>query len=194
MPKPSTYPTLYQDLNSLSIADLRRMNILHRYSRETGVIQWSSGGGISYAIHIGTSTHEDPEPGGDYLALAYIQREVEHRYRIQIVSRPSNLGPGRGVVYYFICPVTDKLTKKLYSIDGYFCHRSLLEKGMYKSQVESHRYRRMGKLFDIDDLYNEIYSKHFKQFYNGKPTRKYARLVRKIENINQLSARGLLRW
>jgi len=38
-----------------------------------------------------------------------------------------------------------------------------------------------GFYFEIDKCYDEIYSKHFKKLYNGKPTRRYLKLVEKIK-------------
>jgi hypothetical protein len=31
-----------------------------------------------------------------------------------------------------------------------------------------------------DNIYDQIYTKHFKKYYNGKPTKKYVSLLKKI--------------
>ena len=56
--------------------------------------------------------------------------------------------------------------------------------GMYESQTKSKRWRQWDRLyggyFELDRLYQQLYSKHFKTHYNGKPTRRYLKLMRKI--------------
>ena len=37
-----------------------------------------------------------------------------------------------------------------------------------------------GSYFDLDRHYEELYSKHFKKFYNGRPTKRYLKLMTKI--------------
>ena len=44
-----------------------------------------------------------------------------------------------------------------------------------------------GSYFDIDRLYEELYSKHFKTHYNGKPTKRYLKLMRQINKAERLS-------
>ena len=60
---------------------------------------------------------------------------------------------------------------------------------MYETQTQSKRYRQNTKALDIfftDELYNEINKKHFKQFYAGKPTKKYLRIQAKIERQERM--------
>ena len=58
---------------------------------------------------------------------------------------------------------------------------------MYEWQTQSKNYRQMGKVFDSyfgsDKCYNEINSKHFKRKYNGKPTKRYLKLLNQINRI-----------
>ena len=80
---------------------------------------------------------------------------------------------------------TKKRCRKSYLVNGYFLHRNAF-KGMYKKQTESKRWRKMSKTFEnnygIDDLYEQIYSKHFRTHYSGKPTKRYLRLMKKLIN------------
>ncbi len=56
--------------------------------------------------------------------------------------------------------------------------------GMYGSQTKSKKWRQMdevfGSYFKLDNLYEELYSKHFKTHYNGKPSMRYLKLMKKI--------------
>ncbi len=71
-------------------------------------------------------------------------------------------------------------------------HRSALPSRMYSSQTQSKKWRLMDKVygcyFDLDRLYEELYSKHFKTHYNGKPTKRYLKLMRQINKANSISS------
>jgi len=61
---------------------------------------------------------------------------------------------------------------------------------MYESQIKSKRDRDIEKIalcFQTGKLYDEIYSKHFKKMYNGKPTKRYLRLLKKLEKAESIS-------
>lgn len=102
---------------------------------------------------------------------------------------PSNLG--NGDIWYFLCPVTKKRCRKLYSIGGYFLHREAFNSCMYESQTHSKYYRsldkRFGGVFKQERLYEELYSKHFKKFYNGKPTKRYIKIMQEIEKTETIN-------
>jgi len=61
---------------------------------------------------------------------------------------------------------------------------------MYDSQTKSKKWRSMDKVygsyFKLDDLYEELYSKHFKTHYYGKPTKRYLKLMRKINKAEHI--------
>jgi hypothetical protein len=38
-----------------------------------------------------------------------------------------------------------------------------------------------GTYFEADDLYSQLYKKHFKKNYAGKPTKKYLTVLNQIE-------------
>ena len=70
-------------------------------------------------------------------------------------------------------------------------HRSALPSGMYECQTKSKSWRQMEKVygcyFDLDNLYEELYSKHFKKFYAGKPTKRYLKIMRQLQKVEQIS-------
>ena len=62
---------------------------------------------------------------------------------------------------------------------------------MYECQIQSKKWRQMDKIygsyFDLDRHYEELYSKHFKTHYNGIPTKRYIKLMRKINRAEGFS-------
>ena len=47
--------------------------------------------------------------------------------------------------------------------------------------------RFFGSYFDKEKIFEELYGKHFKKFYKGKPTKRYVKLMqqlKKIDNVN----------
>ena len=61
---------------------------------------------------------------------------------------------------------------------------------MYESQTKSKSWRQMDKVygsyFKLDELYEELYSKHFKTHYNSKPTKRYLSLLNKISQAEKI--------
>jgi hypothetical protein len=55
---------------------------------------------------------------------------------------------------------------------------------MYEKQTQSKKYRlldnTLGTYYRTDKLYEQLYKKHFKKTYAGKPTKKYLQLIEKI--------------
>jgi uncharacterized protein (UPF0332 family) len=60
---------------------------------------------------------------------------------------------------------------------------------MYEKQTQSKKSSCIGKTlgmyFLTDQLFEQLYQKHFKKQYAGKPTKKYLRLQNKIVKIEQ---------
>ena len=120
---------------------------------------------------------------------------VEHRnYKVRLVSMTSNLG--KGIIWYFLCPKTNNRCRKLYLVDGLFLHREAFTDCMYESQTQSKKYRELektlGAYFRTDDLYNELYKKHFKKSYAGKPTKKYQNIMLRLNKIESVSQSDIL--
>ncbi len=101
---------------------------------------------------------------------------------------PSNLG--KGLIWYFLCPQTNRRCRKLYSIGGYFLHREAFNGCMYETQTQSKKYRQLdktlGAYFEIDNLYEELYKKNFKKTYAGKPTKRYLRIMEQIQKAESI--------
>lgn len=185
MPKFPTFPTLYDDCKRISITKLKEWGYLQPGIFKSGLITWSSNGNKTGSISITTDTmSENP-----FIELDYTCNKEPIKYRVQLVSVPSNLR--KGAVWYFICPNTRKRCRKLYLVSTYFLHREAFQGCMYEKQTESHRNRMLGrqfeKLFGGDKAYDQIYKKHFKTHYAGEPTKRYKKLWQKIQAASNIS-------
>jgi len=111
------------------------------------------------------------------------------RYRVLIVSVPSNLG--KGVVWYFVCPQTFQCCRKLHLVDTYFLHRSAFGGCFYEKQTQSRNNRKLIKqleiIFGTDKATEKIYSKHFKKSYKGEPTKHYMTFLNQVERYERNS-------
>lgn len=184
MPKPRTFPTLYDELKTVSISFLAKHGYLKPNQWKGGSINWSRNGNNTGSISIKVCT----QPENSFIELDYNCNKSPINYRVQLISTPSNLG--KGVVWYFVCPYTGKRCRKLYLADTYFYHRSAFRGCMYETQTQSKKYRQLdktlGAYFKSDDLYSELYKKNFKKTYAGKPTKKYLRIMEQIQKAESI--------
>ena len=184
MPKPHTFPTLYNEALQISISKLKEWEYLNPEQIKSGTITWSRNGNQTGSISIKVNTHSE-QP---YIELDYKYRDEPRNYKVSLVSKPSNLG--KGLIWYFLCPQTNKRCRKLYSIGGYFLHREAFNGCMYETQTQSKTYRQLdktlGAYFKSDNLYNELYKKNFKKTYAGKPTKKYLRIMEQIQKAESI--------
>ncbi len=184
MPKPHTFPTLYNEALQISISKLKEWEYLNPEQIKSGTITWSRNGNQTGSISIKVNTHSE-QP---YIELDYKYRDEPRNYKVRLVSIPSNLG--KGLIWYFLCPHTKKRCRKLYSIGGYFLHREAFNGCMYETQTQSKKYRQLdktlGAYFEIDNLYEELYKKNFKKTYAGKPTKRYLRIMEQIQKAESI--------
>lgn len=184
MPKPHTFPTLYNEALQISISKLKEWEYLNPEQIKSGTITWSRNGNQTGSISIKVNTRSE-QP---YIELDYKYRDEPRNYKVRLVSIPSNLG--KGLIWYFLCPHTKKRCRKLYSIGGYFLHREAFNGCMYETQTKSKKYRQLdktlGAYFKIDTLYSELYKKNFKKTYAGKPTKRYLRIMEQIQKAESI--------
>ena len=184
MAKPPTFPTLYDNLKTVSISFLTKHGYLKPDQWRNGTINWSINGNNIGSISIQVKTQgESP-----FLLLDYKSNETPINYKVQLVSKLSNLG--KGVIWFFVCPHTGKRCRKLYLAGNYFYHRSAFIGCMYEKQTQSKKSRyfdkTLGLYFKTDQIFEQIYQKHFKKQYNGKPTKKYLKLTRQIQKAGSI--------
>lgn len=95
---------------------------------------------------------------------------------------PSNLG--KGIVWFFICPQTQRRYRKLYLVGNYFFHRTAFTGCMYDKQTYSRKtrafHKEWGRILREDEVYGEIYGKGFKKYYAGKFTKRSINLIKRI--------------
>jgi hypothetical protein len=188
MPKPHTFPTLYDDYKSIDIYFLSKHGYLKPNQTKHGTITWSRNGTQTASISIYVSTDlENP-----FIVLDYRCNGEAINYKIELEYQPSNIG--KGYVWFFRCPQTWKRCRKLHLIDKYFFHRSVYA-GMYETQIQSKKSRFVVRLFDYsvksDLAISQIHSKHFRKYYKGKPTKKYLRCLQLIEKGKNISVEEL---
>lgn len=172
--------------NSLSIFWLKK----HGYLPAGG--GWRSGGitwtyGLSdNKSSMGFSVSINPQESSginNYVELRYIHtnrwtdEKENFKYKVELTTTPCNYG---GVRYWFICPLTKnghycgRRVGVLYGVGKYFGCRKCGEIA-YSAQMRGGKFRyHTVTLPDIERLENEIK----RYYYNGKPTRKYRRLLK----------------
>jgi hypothetical protein len=191
MPKPHTFPTLYDEVKTVSITFLTKHGYLKPNQLKAGSVHWSRNGENIGSISIRVCTHSE----NLFLELDYKCNQVPIKYKVQLVSVPSNLG--KGVIWYFVCPRTGKRCLKLYLADTYFYHREAFKGCMYEKQTQSKKSRYLDKMlgayFKTDQLYEQLYKKNFKKQYAGKPTKNYLKLTQQIQKAESVSYREIER-
>jgi hypothetical protein len=185
MSKPFTFPTLYDEVHSLSITKLKEWGYLKPHQKVTNAsITWSRNENKTSSMTIHTDTNL--EDGS--ITFDYKYKGEPRKYNVDLVSIPSNLGTG--LIWYFVCPRTNKRCRKLFLIDGHLLHREAFNGCMYECQTLSKNNRALCKMlepyFKSDNLYSELYSKNFKKTYAGKPTKKYLKIMEQIQKAESI--------
>jgi len=179
------YPTTVEDCLTFRLKSLTENNntYLTSYGTQRGVTSWSTNGVVNSTINIEV-THTEYR---SHIIFDYSCNGEPKKYKVNLVSKVSNLG--KGVIWFFVCPSTGKLCRKLYLNSGYFLHRTAFSSLMYSKQIESKKYRDLDKVFGAyfvrDEVYKELYKKYFKTHYKGKPTKRYLKLKSKIDIANR---------
>ncbi len=185
MPKPYTDPTLFDNALQLSITKLKEWGYLNSNIIKSGIIKWSSNGIETGCISIKVNTINQQA----FIELNYNYFDEPQQHKILLVSVPSNLG--KGVVWFFLCPRTNKRCRILYLIGASFLHREAFINCMYESQTHSKSNRLLKKTmqayFKTDEAFEQLYKKHFKKTYKGKPTKRYLKLMQQIEDSDSIN-------
>jgi len=179
------YPTTVEDCLTFRLKSLteNNNNYFKSYGTRKGVTSWSRNGAVSSTISIEVTYTEYRS----FIIFDYSCNGEAKRYKVDLVNRVSNLG--KGVIWFFVCPSTGKLCRKLILNSGYFLHRTAFKSMMYSKQIESKKFRNLDKVFGAyfirDEVYKELYKKYFKTHYKGKPTKRYLKLKSKIDIANR---------
>jgi len=176
----SNFPDEVEGLKCITIADLKKLGYLKSNISMNRNLFWTNNNGertSSITVIINTT-----ETKGSITFDYTYNQSHKINYTVQLITRLSNLG--NGLLWFFVCPSTFKVCRKLHLNSGYFLHRTAFKDVYYEKQLQSKKWRSWEKTFGsyMDDrLYEQLYKKHFKKFYNGKPTKKYLQIMKKIK-------------
>lgn len=71
-----------------------------------------------------------------------------------------------------------------------FYHRNAFIGAMYESQTQTKKIqffeKRFGAIFDKEEIYLELNKKYAKTTYRGKPTKKYAKLCERLQQMKEV--------
>jgi len=185
MAKPPTFPTLYNEALQINISKFKQWGYLNPNQIKSGILNWSTNGNHRASISIIVNTTVNPY----FIELDYKYKDTPRKYKVEIISVPSNLGKGN--IFYFRCPSTKRRCRILYLIDGYFLHRKAFQGCMYDCQKLSRKYKGIFAILDpylkSDKYYSELNKKHFKKTYAGRPTKRYLQLMKLIEKAERVT-------
>lgn len=172
----SGLPVIYDRLKSISTADLKKWNLLKSSFPRQGQITWIQNDRVNFSINYKLGFRPN-----NYLILNYHFDGRDYNYSVRIAHFPSNLG--KGMVNYFVCPVTGRTCRKLHLNNGIFQHRGNID-GFYQWQIYSHKDRALCRIYDdIKICHNAEFSmqeKYFKKFYLNHPTKRYKKILGQI--------------
>lgn len=162
------------------------------------VLSWSNGFGKSSSIGIETCLTDEEQ----YIRLHYTITKSDGSkkdmdYKIYLHSQPSNLG--KGEVYYFICPVSNKKCRILYMAYGseiYKSKQAYRNRIYYPIQTVSKNYYYLQRYFDLERLAEKMARGKMKTHYRGKPTKTYLRYMKlfdRLETADHLGAMAFKR-
>lgn len=179
MPNNFSYPFILEYATNISMTDLRKWKYLVPGKRKSGSITWTKAGLNYAAVSITVDFREEDE---SFIEIEYSHFEKSYHLKIDFDFLFSNLG--KGLIWYFRCPATGRLCRKIYFYRGNFVSRFAINNCMYKIQTKSHRDRKFEKQLEkamaAEKLYPKLSAKHFKTYYDGKSTKRYLHLTKRI--------------
>jgi hypothetical protein len=173
------------NLKNISLAFLNKYDYF--CGRRSGTITWTRSGmwgesKSSVSISVSILGNEK------YLKITYTQtdnqteKKKDFDYKIPLTTTPCNYG---GVRYWFICPwykngtYCGKRVGTIYKNGDYFACRHCYEL-TYESRNRNrrHGYFHLFNNFDLSDRIEKLENKITVRYYNGRPTRKYRKLLK----------------
>ncbi len=193
-----------EDCRSVSISFLKKHGYFHCYGYRSGRIFWTNSfGEETGSIGIAVDVTDGPYVKFNYTVTDRSSGEkTDYDYKVKLTTTPCNFG---GVRYWFICPLSKnglycgRRVAKLYKAPGanYFGCRYCYDLS-YESRNETRlgRWGQIGYVLKADRQIEELRGQIKRDFYAGKPTRKYRKLL-KIQNrlhtsLDSSSVRNLL--
>ena len=181
--KNSTNPIIIDNLLRMKIADLKKLGYFIPNGIVSGVLTWGNGDNKS-------SIRAKMDNTRMVLTLEYVyNKDKQMRYNVTIIERSANIG--KGVVKFFLCPITHKPCRKLYLYDGMFVSRRALHGAMYRNQTESKWNRAIYNGCFREDFVP--YKRYGKPYYRGKIT-PYGKRIERHQNIVDRAEAMLCDW
>ena len=163
---------IIDNLRRFTIADLIRLGYFVPDGVVSGVLTGGEGDNKS-------SIRVTMDNNRMVLSLNYVvNREKQMNYNVTVIERAANLG--KGVVRFFLCPITHKPCRKLYLYGDRFISRRAMRGAMYRSQVKSKLDRVMPSGWASDDFIP--YKRYGKMYYRGRLT-PYGKRIKRYEGI-----------
>ena len=162
----------------IGISYLFKQGFISKGKTIQGRLSWNNGSSIGFISELSEGKQEirlyyqNQKPTGEINDLDY---------RIQLSSIPSNLG--RGLIWYFICPITGRKTRILYKCYGslYFKSRMAYQNRIYySSQIASKNNFHNERFFSLEREIQKLQLLIRKKHYQGKETKLQER-IRKLE-------------
>ncbi len=173
MARMTTFPECFDDLEQISIGDLKRLGLLRsdRDGSQKKIV--STGYRLETRMRISVNFNTR------LVMLEFTIGDLQSTQLIALESRPSNLG--KGVVWYFVCPASKRLCRKLYLLEDQFFSRFAYPGMMYGTQIEKKSFRGLRSTLELAEKRNKaiesLKKKYAKPFYRGKPTKNFQRLL-----------------
>lgn len=179
MPRESKRPLTFEDLLSVDISFLKSSGILEDFGNKHEVT-WKVEGHVIEVVHVTTlENNSSLKVKFDFPTNPRLGNSF-----VEISDLDSNLGIGR--VPFFICPKSNRRCRRIYFYKGEMVGRHAIP-AFYSSQLKTKEFREIEKIFgpqfELDGLYEEIFTDSVRKYYAGKLTRKYQA---KIDRINRL--------
>jgi len=176
MPKTSTFPVCFDEVEQVTITSLRRLGFLKPDRLVNGPYVCIRDGKLSGSINVIANLDER------WIELDYVYGERHINYRVRLESLPKNLG---GFEWYFICPATGRRCRKLYGIGERFLSRFAHHSVKYRTQIESKGYRDLFAAYTkMIRIREHVSKRHARTTYNGRPTKRYRRLLERFDRID----------
>jgi len=183
--------TTVEQATQLSIFKLKEFGLLRGYSAST--LTWThKASGKQNSIGITVDIEDEPYVKVNYtITDRTTGKKTKYDYKINLTSTPCHFG---GVRYWFICPLSvngvycGRRTGTLYLASGgnYFGCRHCYDLS-YESRNESRlgRISQLGYILKVERQIEELSSRVKRNFYAGRPTRKFGRLIRMQNRLSE---------
>jgi len=174
----------------IELSKLLVCNFIQKGSICRSTFEWTDGSAIGIESY---QTEKEQYIRLFYTFTPYNGEKKDFDYKIQLTFVPSNLGNGE--VPYFVCPVSGKRCRILYKAYGspiWKSREAYHKRIYYPSQTSSKLSKMNDRYWRLDKRIKSIYEDiRYQTHYNGKPTRRYKRYLKLLEEQEKAE---FLRW